>query len=93
VLGVGIPLTLFYGIQYAGGWGTMIQRIPPAHLQLPSTPAGIVALVSLFLTFVLGETLVPPYVQRLLIGKTERDVSRGTLFSGLFQFRFSPLRD
>ncbi|MDT9546230.1 MAG: sodium:solute symporter family protein [Chlorobium phaeovibrioides] len=88
VLSVGIPLTLFYGIQFAGGWESMIQRIPPAHLQLPSSPGAIAALVSLFLTFVLGETLVPPYVQRLLIGKTDRDVARGTLFSGLFSIPF-----
>jgi len=88
VLSVGIPLTLFYGIQFAGGWESMIQRIPPTHLQLPSSPGAITALVSLFLTFVLGETLVPPYVQRLLIGRTDQDVVKGTLFSGLFSIPF-----
>jgi SSS family solute:Na+ symporter len=44
--------------------------------------------ISLFLTFLLGETLVPPYVQRLLIGKNARHTSRGTLWSGLFSIPF-----
>jgi SSS family solute:Na+ symporter len=49
---------------------------------------GAWAFVSLFLTFVLGETLVPPYVQRLLIGKSAGHTARGTLYSGLFSIPF-----
>jgi len=88
VLAIGIPLTLFMGIEYAGGWEDMVKRIPEAHLSLPTEPLAILTLVALFITFLLGETLVPPYIQRLLIGKTSKDVSRGTLFSGLFSIPF-----
>ena len=88
ILTIGIPLTLFISINHAGGWETITNNIPAAHLMLPIEPMAIIALVALFLTFLLGETLVPPYVQRLLIGKTPKDVSRGTLFSGLFSIPF-----
>ncbi|MEQ9115225.1 MAG: sodium:solute symporter family protein [Rickettsiales bacterium] len=40
----------------------------------------------LFLSFFFGETLVPPYVQRLLIGKDEKETKKGTLYSGIASF-------
>jgi SSS family solute:Na+ symporter len=43
---------------------------------------------SLFLTFVLGETLVPPYVQRLFLAKDKTHTRKGTLWSGLFSIPF-----
>lgn len=88
VLAVGIPLTLHYGLQYVGGWQALTEQVPEAHLSLPSEPLALLALLSLFLTFMLGETLVPPYLQRLLIGKSSKDVSRGSLLSGLFSIPF-----
>jgi len=88
VLAVGIPLTLYYGLQYVGGWQALTEQVPAAHLRLPSEPLALLALLSLFLTFMLGETLVPPYLQRLLIGKSSKDVSRGSLLSGLFSIPF-----
>ncbi len=88
VLAVGIPLTLYYGLQYVGGWQALTEQVPAEHLTLPSEPLAMVALLSLFLTFMLGETLVPPYLQRLLIGKSSKEVSRGSLLSGLFSIPF-----
>lgn len=88
VLAVGIPLALFAGIEHAGGWSAVAARLPESRLALPSEPKAIVAFVSLFLTFVFGETLVPPYVQRLLIGRHTRQVAAGTLLSGLFSVPF-----
>lgn len=88
VLAVGIPLTLYFGLQYVGGWQALTEQVPAAHLSLPSEPLAMLALLSLFLTFMLGETLVPPYLQRLLIGKSSKDVSRGSLLSGLFSIPF-----
>lgn len=88
VLAVGIPMTLYFGLQYVGGWQSLTQQIPASHLSLPTEPLAIVALLSLFLTFMLGETLVPPYLQRLLIGKSSKDVARGSLLSGLFSIPF-----
>lgn len=88
VLAVGIPLTVYYGLQAVGGWQAMTESLPAGHLSLPTEPLAIIALLSLFLVFMLGETLVPPYLQRLLIGKDQASVVRGTLLSGLFSIPF-----
>ncbi|MCH9753785.1 MAG: hypothetical protein K0T99_02655 [Alphaproteobacteria bacterium] len=37
----------------------------------------------LFISFFFGETLVPPYTQRLLIGTSTTETKKGTLYSGL----------
>lgn len=88
VLAIGIPMTLYFGLQHVGGWQAMQTNLPEAHLSLPTEPLAIIALLSLFMTFMLGETLVPPYLQRLLIGKSSKDVIRGSLLSGLFSIPF-----
>ena len=88
VLAFGIPLTLFMGIQYAGGIDAIQQAVPATHFSLVSEKMTLLAFISLFLTFVLGETLVPPYVQRLFIGKDSIQVARGTLLSGIFSIPF-----
>lgn len=88
VLAIGIPLALIYGVMEAGGISAIIEAVPADHFRLPSEPLALVALASLFLTFVLGETLVPPYLQRLLIGKDPDHIARGTLYSGLFSIPF-----
>ncbi|EMR14034.1 twin-arginine translocation pathway signal [Methylophaga lonarensis MPL] len=88
VLAVGIPLTLYFGLQHIGGWQVLTETVPSTHLSLPTEPLMLLALLSLFLTFMLGETLVPPYLQRLLIGRENRDVVKGSLLSGLFSIPF-----
>jgi solute:Na+ symporter, SSS family len=88
ILAVGIPLALYFGIQKAGGLGQMLAAVPPEHLSLPRQPLALIGLLSLFLTFVFGETLVPPYLQRLLIGRDAQQVSRGAMYSALFSFPF-----
>lgn len=88
VLAFGIPMTLYFGLQHVGGWQAMQNNLPATHFTLPTEPLAMVALLSLFMTFMLGETLVPPYLQRLLIGKSSKDVIRGSLLSGLFSIPF-----
>lgn len=88
VLAIGIPLTLYFGISHAGGWEAMAARIPAEHLLISTEPAALLSLGALFLTFMLGETMVPPYLQRLMIGRSSRDTTRGTLFSALFSIPF-----
>ena len=88
VLAVGLPLTLYFGVKSAGGLDAVIQAVPAGHLSLPSSLTGWIGLAALFITFLLGETLVPPYLQRLLIGKGAGDVVKGTMFSGLFSIPF-----
>ncbi len=88
VLVVGIPLALYYGVEYVGGWSEVVAKVPADHLSISTEPKALIALASLFLTFLLGETLVPPYVQRLLIGKENHHIRKGTLMSGLFSIPF-----
>ena len=62
--------------------------VPAGYFSLSSQQIFSWSFLSLFFTFLLGETLVPPYVQRLLIGKNAKCTARGTLFSGLFSIPF-----
>ncbi len=87
ILLVGLPLALYFGAQQVGGWSVVMANVPTNHLTLLGEMP-IAAFVSLFLVFLLGETLVPPYLQRLLIGKNSKSVARGTLWSGIFSFPF-----
>ncbi len=88
ILAVAIPLTLYFAIQQIGGISSLREALPAGHFQVPGDHFTPVAFISLFLTFVLGETLVPPYLQRLYIGKNSRDTTAGTLLSGLFSIPF-----
>lgn len=88
ILAIGLPLTLYFGVRQAGGIAAIREALPAGHLSLPTQPKALIALGSLFLTFLLGETLVPPYVQRLLIGRDHRQVAKGTFYSGLFSIPF-----
>lgn len=87
LLAIGIPVCLFMGIQALGGFKAALATVPDDHFQLFSniTP---VHFLSLFLTFLLGETLVPPYVRRLFISRDISRIERGTFWSGIFSVPF-----
>lgn len=87
LLAVGMPVLLVAGLHQAGGMEAVLNAVPASHLDPFSgtTPAGF---VSLFFCMMLGEALVPPYTQRLLIGKNARSTARGTFLSGLFSIPF-----
>lgn len=87
LLCIGLPLTLLLGIVAMGGVSSWWANIPADHLTFLG-PFSWVELLSLFFLFMLGETLVPPYVQRMLIAKNVRTAARGTFFSGLFSIPF-----
>ncbi|MFO7896911.1 MAG: sodium:solute symporter family protein [Candidatus Cloacimonadales bacterium] len=89
VLAIGIPLTVIFGIQYVGGWSSFVASIPAEHLSFSGTNSlTLIQFIGLFLTFLLGETLVPPYVQRLFLSKHTKHTERGTFYSGLFSIPF-----
>ena len=88
LLGVGMPLALWFGFRQVGGYAALAQAVPAGHLRLFSDQMTPIALISLFLSFMLGETLVPPYVQRLLIGRNARATAEGSLYAGLFSIPF-----
>ncbi|MBI2706929.1 MAG: sodium:solute symporter family protein [Proteobacteria bacterium] len=87
VLIVALPLVAIFGLYYVGGFDAVWSKIPPTHGNiLTSLPP--LALLGLFLSFFFGETLVPPYVQRLLIGKSLKETARGTFLSGFLSIPF-----
>jgi SSS family solute:Na+ symporter len=88
VLAIGLPAALVFGIMKLGGFAAIKAAVPASHFSIPAEGKTIVAFLSLFLTFLLGETLVPPYVQRLLIGKDATYTARGTMLSGIFSVPF-----
>ena len=88
LLAVGLPVALVLGVYEIGGLDRLLDNVPADHLTIPGPDLTWLGLIGLFLVFMLGETLVPPYMQRLLAGRGARDAARGTLFSGLFSFPF-----
>jgi len=88
VLTIGIPITLIMGIQYAGGWNAIQSAVPASHFTFPGAHKTFLQFVILFLSFMLGETLVPPYIQRFFLSKNPKNTTRATFWSGLFSIPF-----
>lgn len=83
ILAIGIPLTFFLGLYHVGGVTHVINTVPHQFIYfLPDLKAWLFFIL-LFLTFIFGETLVPPYVQRLFMAKTAKHTAKGTLWAGL----------
>ena len=87
LLVLALPLTLAIGIISVGGIQPWLDSIPASHVSLLG-PHTWWAFLSLFLVFMLGETLVPPYVQRLLMAKDPASAGKGTFWSGFFSIPF-----
>ncbi len=87
ILIVVIPLTLIIGVYYAGGIDNIISKIPDTHLKIPGKMP-VLTMISLFLSFLFGEALVPPYVQRLFITNNVKTTKRGTLYSSIMSVPF-----
>ena len=82
VLIIALPATLVFGLIAVGGWGNLEASLPAAHTEWLGE-LSIIAFLSLFFSLFIGETLVPPYVQRLLIAKDAKKTARGTMASAL----------
>ena len=88
ILSIGITLTLIFGYFHVGGWSGITASVPATHFTFLGTDKTLLQFISLFLTFLLGETLIQPYVQRLLLSKEAAHTARGTFWSGIFSFPF-----
>jgi len=88
ILAIGMPLVVIFGVIYVGGVDALIAAVPADRLQIPGGHYSWLELGALVLVFMFGETLVPPYVQRLCIGKSVKEAARGTFYSGLFSIPF-----
>ncbi len=82
-----LPLVLFFGLNEIGGFDVLLSRLPETHFTYDGS-VGPLALLLLFLSLFLGETLIPPYLQRLLIGKNVQATRKGTLWSGIISIPF-----
>lgn len=87
LLAVGMPVLLVAAVVAGGGVETVCRGIP-AELWNPLNRYTLPAFLSLFFSMMCGEALAPPYMQRLLIGKTPRQTARATVWSGLFSLPF-----
>lgn len=81
ILFIMIFLICFFGIQKIGGISQFINLAPENYLSATGG-LGKLAFFILFTSFFFGETLVPPYTQRLLIGTSAAETKKGTLYSG-----------
>lgn len=88
VLVIGIPLTFILGLYYVGGFSKLIDSAPYHHVAFIQSKGDILKFISLFITFIFGETLVPPYVQRLFMAKSAEHTKTATLMSGLLSIPF-----
>lgn len=84
----GIPLAFVIGLRYCGGWQHIVATVPKNHIHFLQNKSDVILFVSMFVTFILGETLVPPYVQRLFMAKNSKTTQNATLYSGLISVPF-----
>jgi len=87
ILIIGLPFLIIYGIKEAGGVNYIIQLVPTNYWNIINN-TNMVAFISAFLTLMIGEMLIPPYVQRLLIGKKSEDTAKATVLSGYVSILF-----
>ncbi|MEG0752044.1 MAG: sodium:solute symporter family protein [Oscillospiraceae bacterium] len=87
VLGFGVPMLLFFSFKEAGGASVVFSQTPPEFYDI-FNGRGIVGLLSMFFSLALGEALVPPFVQRMLMGKSLKTTSRSVMLSGLLSIPF-----
>ncbi|WP_421866996.1 sodium:solute symporter family protein [Motiliproteus sp.] len=87
MLALFVPLTLLIGVQQVGGAEALIERLPEAHFSIMGDYS-VGLFVSLFIAYLLGETLVPPYTQRALAAPDARNAKWGYSLAGGFGFLF-----
>lgn len=81
-LSIVLVLLCVLGLHKVGGINNLIKLTPVSYFSITGGTSFLTLLI-LTISFFLGETLVPPYIQRLLIGKTSKDTSKGTFYSGI----------
>lgn len=87
MLGTFLPLALILGINEAGGVGDLVDSLPAGHLELFGA-YDVMAFLGIFLGFLLGECLIPPYTQRALSAPDARHARKGYALAGVFGFFF-----
>ena len=83
LLVIGLPVLLFAAISQAGGVAAVVDSLPASHFDITGG-RNWSRFLALGLTLMLGEALAPPYMQRLLVGRSARGTARATVASGWF---------
>jgi len=76
-----VPLALVFGISEVGGLNVLWSKLPEGHLSLLGNMDGL-AFIGIFLSFLLGDALIPPVVQRMLMAKNSRQALVTTFWGG-----------
>ena len=86
-LGIFVPIVVILGVNAVGGPGGLVRALPADHFSFLGTYT-IGAFLSIFLSFLLGETLVPPYTQRALSTPDAASARKGYTVAGIFSILF-----
>lgn len=87
MLGVFLPLALILGVNAVGGPQEFVERLPAGHLTLTGE-YDVMAFLGIFLAFLLGESLIPPYAQRAYSAPDAAHARKGYTSAGVFGFLF-----
>jgi solute:Na+ symporter, SSS family len=87
LLGVILPVTLIIGLFAVGSTDTLVEKVPDVHLTFLGDWK-LAHFIGLFITFFLGEALIPPYTQRVFASKDPESSRKGYMISGFFSFGF-----
>lgn len=87
MLALFLPITMYIGVDLVGGPEAMVAKLPEFHFSVIGTYSWG-AFLSIFIAFLLGETLVPPYTQRALAAPDSRNAKIGYSLSGVFGILF-----
>ncbi|QEM80652.2 sodium:solute symporter family protein [Halomonas binhaiensis] len=87
MLAVFLPLTMMIGVHQVGGAEALVAALPETHFSIMGNYS-VSAFASIFLAFLLGETLVPPYTQRALSAPDARHARIGYTVAGGFGLVF-----
>lgn len=87
MLGIFLPVALVVAVSNIGGPGELIARVPDAHSSFIGTYTAI-GFVTVFLSFALGEALVPPYAQRAYSAPDAANARKGYAIAGVFGLLF-----
>ncbi|WP_046469622.1 sodium:solute symporter family protein [Allosalinactinospora lopnorensis] len=86
-LGLLLPVTLLIGLFQLGGAEGLFAAMPEGQTSLIGQFSAPV-FIGLFLAFLLGETLVPPYAQRVFSTPDGRNARKGMMLTGAFSLLF-----
>jgi SSS family solute:Na+ symporter len=85
---IAIPVIFILGITRVGGFSELKASLPNEYFSIPGGLNSWTVFISMFLTFFIGETLVPPYVQRLLLSKDAKITTKANLWSSILSVPF-----